>query len=78
MQRVALARALILKPPIILADEPTGNLDTSNASRIMDLLEEMSDDGLTVVYVTHNLQLAKRSRLTLEMCDGALTGFDEE
>ena len=58
-QRVAIARALINKPSILLADEPTGNLDNNNAWEIMKLLEEISEKGTTVIVVTHNMEIVK-------------------
>ena len=58
-QRVAIARALINKPSILLADEPTGNLDNNNAWEIMKLLEEISEKGTTVIVVSHNMEIVK-------------------
>jgi putative ABC transport system ATP-binding protein len=70
MQRVAIARSLINSPPILLADEPTGNLDSRNANAIIELFETLNRDGMTVVMVTHNLDLVKRCGRTVHIEDG--------
>ncbi|MBD3322392.1 MAG: ATP-binding cassette domain-containing protein, partial [Chitinivibrionales bacterium] len=70
MQRVAIARSLINSPSILLADEPTGNLDSRNAATIIDLFETLNNDGMTVVLVTHNLDLVKRCNRTVHIEDG--------
>lgn len=75
MQRVAVARALMMNPPLVLADEPTGNLDTSTGAAIMDLLRHVAhDDGAdrAVVMVTHNLDAASQTDRVITVQDGAL------
>jgi len=71
-QRVAVARALVGNPSLILADEPTGNLDTAMANEILDLLEKINEMDTTVVMVTHEPDLAARARRTLHLLDGRL------
>jgi putative ABC transport system ATP-binding protein len=71
-ERVALARAIVNEPPILLADEPTGNLDTKTSLDIMNLFKTLNDDGMTVVMVTHSLECAKYARCTLNLSDGLL------
>jgi len=71
MQRVAIARALVNKPRILLADEPTGNLDTKRSAEIGGILDDLNrQEGLTVVLVTHNPVLAARAHRTIELRDG--------
>jgi len=70
MQRTAIARALYHKPKLLLADEPTGNLDSTTAESILDLLQQLNSEGLTIVVVTHNQQLAARARRRVELRDG--------
>jgi len=69
-QRVAIARALVSNPKLILADEPTGNLDTANGEAVMDLLTEVSRTGTTVIMVTHSLVHAARAQRTVRLLDG--------
>ena len=70
-QRVAIARAVILRPRILLADELTGNLDSSNSANVMDLLIRLNQStGVAVLLVTHDLQLASRMHRVLQMKDG--------
>ena len=73
MQRVAIARALAMQPDIILADEPTGNLDTSSGGDIMNLFDELWQQGHTVVIITHDPALAKRAARQVEIRDGLIT-----
>ncbi|HLX40563.1 MAG TPA: ABC transporter ATP-binding protein [Ktedonobacteraceae bacterium] len=74
-QRVAIARALANDPRVILADEPTGNLDSYNSKRIVELLRKLADDGKTVIVVTHDRSIAKEADVRLEMEDGRITGM---
>ena len=73
-QRVAIARALINHPPIILADEPTGNLDSRSSAQIMDILAELADEGATLLLVTHDAGVAKRAGRRVGMEDGRIKG----
>jgi putative ABC transport system ATP-binding protein len=71
-QRVAIARAIITKPRVLLADEPTGNLDSKNSAQIVKLLEEINKNGITVIIVTHDKQIAKRAKRTVSLADGGI------
>ena len=71
-QRVAIARATVMGPAILLADEPTGNLDTVSGRQVLDLLARMNDEGLTLAVVTHNPAVARRADRVIIMRDGAV------
>ncbi|MCE5313237.1 MAG: ABC transporter ATP-binding protein [Nitrospiraceae bacterium] len=72
MQRVAIARALVNNPEVVLADEPTGNLDTDNSEKIFELLRSLAHKGLAVVMITHNNELAQRCDRVVHMKDGRI------
>jgi putative ABC transport system ATP-binding protein len=71
-QRVAIARALVTKPALILADEPTGNLDTRTSMEVMALFQELNDRGITIVMVTHEPDIAQYMKRIVEMRDGVI------
>jgi ABC-type lipoprotein export system ATPase subunit len=71
-QRVAVARALANDPPLIVADEPTGNLDSATADIVFAEFESLVDQGRTIVTVTHDAELARRTRRTVHMADGRI------
>jgi putative ABC transport system ATP-binding protein len=71
-QRVAIARAVLKRPKLILADEPTGNLDTANGEEVMQLLSQMNDEGTTVVMVTHSYAHAEYAHRIVNLLDGAI------
>jgi putative ABC transport system ATP-binding protein len=71
-QRVAIARALITKPAVLLADEPTGNLDTAHGEEVMRILQQINDEGTTIVMVTHSPVHAARASRTVGLLDGAI------
>ncbi len=75
-ERVAIARAIVNEPTILLADEPTGNLDTKTSQSIMDLFLSLNSDGMTIVMVTHSEESAKHARRILRVSDGLLVGED--
>ena len=72
-QRVAIARALIGKPKVILADEPTGALDSTTSLEVMDILQEVNATGITVIIVTHEHDIAMRTKKTIRITDGNIT-----
>jgi len=71
-QRIAIARAVITHPEILLADEPTGNLDQASGAKVVELLEQLNSDGITLVIVTHDSELGARARKQVKMVDGQL------
>lgn len=71
-QRVAIARAVVMEPAMILADEPTGNLDRASGLKVIEILERLNRQGLTLILVTHDSELGKRARRRIEMRDGAI------
>ena len=71
-QRVAIARAIVTRPAVLLADEPTGNLDTQRGREIMDLILELHKSGITVVMVTHEADIARIAQRTIHFVDGAI------
>ncbi len=71
-QRVAIARALAGDPPVLLADEPTGNLDSKSGSDVMNLIRELSNEGKTIVLITHDIEIAKAAQRTITIKDGLL------
>lgn len=72
-QRVAIGRSIIMKPTIILADEPTGNLDSKSGSEVTEILENLNRDGITLLIVTHDNAMGSRARRRIRMTDGAVT-----
>jgi putative ABC transport system ATP-binding protein len=76
-QRVAVARALVNNPQVILADEPTGNLDSATSCEIMDLLAALNDAGRTIVMVTHEPDIAAHAHRIVRLCDGCIESISE-
>lgn len=77
-QRVAIARALVTEPSLLLCDEPTGNLDTTTAESVLELLDQLHLDGATIVAITHDPQVAARGQRTVSIRDGRLTDTSAE
>jgi putative ABC transport system ATP-binding protein len=76
-QRVAIARALVNNPHVILADEPTGNLDTATSNEIMELLDVLNNTGRTIVMVTHEPDIAKRAKTVITLRDGLIQSVEQ-
>jgi putative ABC transport system ATP-binding protein len=74
-QRIAIARALAGNPRFLLADEPTGNLDSLMARQVMEMLEEINSEGMTIIMVTHDPDLARRAQRNIQIVDGQVTDF---
>ena len=75
-QRVAIARALAGRPRFVLADEPTGNLDSLMARQVMELLEKINEDGVTIIMVTHDPELARRAHRNIYLLDGQVSDLE--
>jgi putative ABC transport system ATP-binding protein len=75
-QRVAIARALAGRPRFVLADEPTGNLDSLMARQVMELLEKINDQGVTIIMVTHDPELARRAHRNIHLLDGQVSDLE--
>lgn len=73
-QRVAIARATIMRPSVLLADEPTGNLDSATGKEVIRLLEQLTEQGVTLIMVTHDRENGNRARRQITMVDGAIVG----
>ena len=71
-QRVAIARAIAAKPPVILADEPTGNLDTASSKEILDILKDLHEGGRTVILITHDNGIAQQAKRVVRIMDGKI------
>ena len=77
-QRVAIARSIVMEPKVLLADEPTGNLDSSSGKEIVKLIEELNAGGLTLIVVTHDKQIGKRSNRVVRLLDGKVIANQEQ
>jgi len=76
-ERVAIARAIVNEPPVLLADEPTGNLDTKTTREVMELLQRLNQEGMTIIMVTHSTECAEYAQRILRLCDGRLVEGDD-
>ena len=76
-QRVAIARAMVNSPKILLADEPTGALDSKSGEQIMELFEKLNEEGVTIVMITHDPKIAANARRTVRIIDGEIYEGEE-
>ncbi|MDR3645615.1 MAG: ABC transporter ATP-binding protein [Clostridia bacterium] len=76
-QRVAIARALITDPPVILADEPTGNLDSRTGAEVLGILRELNEKGNTIVLITHDMRIAAKAKRVIHLMDGRIESDEE-
>lgn len=77
-QRVAIARAMVNKPKILLADEPTGALDSKSGKQVMELFEQLNAEGVTVIMITHDREIARHARRVVDIFDGEISERTEE
>ena len=77
-QRVAIARSIVMEPEVLLADEPTGNLDSTSGTEIVELIEELNKGGLTLILVTHDKEIGKRSNRVIRLLDGKIISNQEQ
>jgi ABC-type ATPase involved in cell division len=75
-ERVAIARAIVNAPPVLLADEPTGNVDSKTTREVMELFQQLSRDGITIIMVTHSVECAEYAQKILRLSDGRLVEED--
>ncbi|MDH5435744.1 MAG: ABC transporter ATP-binding protein [Gammaproteobacteria bacterium] len=78
LQRIAIARAAVMQPKVLLADEPTGNLDQHSGSEIINLLEELNGNGLTLIVVTHDINIGRRAHRHIQIVDGIISSDDKK
>jgi putative ABC transport system ATP-binding protein len=76
-QRVAIARALVVRPSVVLADEPTGNLDSASAGEVLAILDRVNRDGATIVMVTHSREVAERASRIIRFADGLVVADEQ-